>query len=168
MNPIPYPASDFAKAKFAVYLPLTARLRATIAAGSGIVGSPDADRITLDYEGAIYHQESLARFADRVYYAAGRHLVRYPTVARLSVKPADVRRIGTFDGNEGEVHLVRGEATALAAWLGVGHISRTELLATGSRYEKRRSIRAALASGNAVTIAKARAYAAREHFDDLA
>jgi hypothetical protein len=154
--------------KLPIYVPVAARIKASIRPGSGIVGSPDGDRITIDYEGAIYDQAALVHFADRVAQAASRHVTNYPTVARMWVKPEDLAKVGTWDGLEGEVHLGRSGATALAAWLGVAHIAPDELLAGGARYEKRRAIKAALAGGDRIAIANARAYAAREHIDDLA
>lgn len=157
-----------AKVSLAVYVPANDHLRTTIRAGSGIVGTPEGSRITLDYEGAIYGQTSLARFADRVAQAAGRHVTHYPTVARLAARPGDVRRIGDWDCLEGEVRLTGDGAAYLAAWLGVPIVAPDELLAGGARYEKRRAIRAALSSGDPLAVANARAYAAREHIDDLA
>lgn len=60
-----------------------------IGKGSGIVGAPlpGTDRVVVDYEGAIYEQAGMARLADRVFYAHGRLVERYPTVARITVPP---------------------------------------------------------------------------------
>ena len=152
----------------AVYVPSDVRLVATIRTGSGLVGSPENGRVMVDYEGAIYDQPSMARFADRVAHAAGRHVESYPTTARIWVKPEVLTRVGTWNDLDGEVRLSPGAEPALAAWLGVPRVPAHELQATGARYEKRRAIKAALASGDPVQIANARMYARREHIDDLA
>lgn len=87
-----------------VYVPADGSLP-TILAGSGIVGSPlDGNgRIRLDYEGNKYRAANIVTFADRVYHAAGRHLVNYPTVARMVITPERVLPVATFDGDRVQI-----------------------------------------------------------------
>ena len=68
-----------------VYVP--ARPALHIRDGSGIVGSPgdEGGRVRIDYEGNIYGSPALRTYATRVFHAAGRHLTRYPTIARAWV-----------------------------------------------------------------------------------
>jgi hypothetical protein len=144
-----------------VYLPDPARAgRISIVPGSGIVGRDEGERVQIDYEGAIYGQASLARFADRVHQAAGRAVTGYPTVARMWMKREDLRRIGTWDARTGEVRLDdEAAATALAAWLGVMALAPAELLAGGANYERRRALQVALGSDDPAVVARARAWA---------
>lgn len=155
--------------KLAVYILRTeALVRTTIAVGSGIVGpvSPDsAGRTLIDYEGNVYGSTNLIRFADRVANAASRHIERYPTVARAYVRASDLQRVGSWDAIEGNIELDSTNEAELAAWLGVSVIDPVELLATGARYEQRRDIRAALASGDPTQVAAARFYAHHHHID---
>ena len=150
-----------------VYLPSRDMRRlGAIAPGSGIVGADEGERITVDYEGAIYGQANLAHFADRVYHAADRQSAHYPTMARLSVKRSDLLRIGTWDQREGEVCLDNRDAeVALAEWLGDSSLDPAELRANGFHYEMRRELRTALHSGDAQRVATARFWAKSNHFD---
>lgn len=94
--------------------------------GSGIVGTPlDSGALLIDYEGNRYGASNVVTYADRVHLAAGRHLERYPTIARQSAAARDLVRIGSFDTTTGYVDLTDGgvdEAQALvllAGWLGL-------------------------------------------------
>ena len=53
--------------------------------GSGIVGSSSEDSgdlIRVDFEGNLFGALNLTSFWERIFHAAGRHVTRYPTVAR--------------------------------------------------------------------------------------
>lgn len=115
----------------AMYLPVsTAVPVATIVArGSAIVGpaaSEDAAHLTVDYEGAVYGQVNLKTYADRARQAAGRHLSRSPTSARLVVARSDLRQIGWFDPTKG-IMLFNEMREEVASWLGVEIIDPAEL-----------------------------------------
>jgi hypothetical protein len=86
--------------------------------GSGIVGSPVAEgaRLRIDNEGNVYASPALRTYATRVFHAAGRHLTRYPTVARAWVAPEALRAVGTW--NHHTRHLSLSDEAAVAAWLG--------------------------------------------------
>ena len=104
-----------------VYVPCAgSAVLATILPGSGIVSDGERDpsgRLVIDFEGNRYGSTSITTYADRVDHAAGRHLVRYPTVARLAVLPADVIEVGAYNTETGVV-TVHGpeEAHLLAEW----------------------------------------------------
>jgi len=120
---------DDAIAQLPVYVPAPdAPIRSTILAGSGIVGTLEHDRLLCDYEGNRYRSPQLARYADRVFHAAGRHLERYPTVARVWVSPEQMIEVGWFDRRTGRVELHDTEARLLVAdWLSVESIDPAEL-----------------------------------------
>ncbi|MHB8509509.1 MAG: hypothetical protein ACYDGR_12810 [Candidatus Dormibacteria bacterium] len=87
--------------EYRVFVPAPgSRLERELAHGSGIVGSHEVGgRVLIDYDGAIYGQSGMARWADRVLYAADRHGVpweRAPTIARQSVSPSEVIEVGTW------------------------------------------------------------------------
>jgi hypothetical protein len=68
-----------------------------IVPGSGIVGTPQDDGLVLiDYEGNLYGASNIGTFEDRIHHAAGRHIMRYPTVARLLVSASKLILIVTF------------------------------------------------------------------------
>ena len=101
-----------------------------IRAGSGIVGapSPGADLILVYYEGALYGQTDMARLADRVFYAHGRLVERYPTVARMTLPSNLLSEVGTFDPDSGTIAPVDAHAeSALASWLGTEDLDQSEL-----------------------------------------
>lgn len=111
-----------------------------IDAGSGIVGTPQENgRVLVDYEGRRYGQANMVTYADRVYFAWGRHKERYPTVARSWLTEELVLQIGWFDPQAGRVDLL-GRATLpvmddallhLLGWLNVDELDEAELLCTG-------------------------------------
>ncbi|HEY9282358.1 MAG TPA: hypothetical protein VIP46_02790 [Pyrinomonadaceae bacterium] len=82
-----------------VYIPRAGSYAAqVIAAGSAIVGSPsgNGDTIRIDFEGNLYGAVN-GSFDDCLARAAGRHVERYPTCARLTVNPNDVIAVGSYD-----------------------------------------------------------------------
>jgi len=102
--------------------------------GSGIVGAPlpGAERVVVDYEGTIYEQTEMARLADRVFYAHGRLVDRYPTVGRMVVPRTSLVDVGTFDPTSGTIAPVGEEAeAAMAAWLGSEQLDPAELARSG-------------------------------------
>jgi hypothetical protein len=116
---------------------------------SGIVGSPRSEGfIEIDYEGNRY-AANIKTFADRVAHAHGRHVTRYPTVAR-AVLPADkLVPVGIYDDVRGEIRLHgESERKLLCEWLAVEQLDTQELLTTGARHQARREIEQALASGD--------------------
>lgn len=129
-----------------VYVPAPAApIRYTIAARSGIVGTPMGDsQVRIDYEGNIHGASSIVTFADRVAIAAGRHTTNYPTIARMWTDRAYLVPVGQWDERNGVVIVNNQEA--LAAWLDVETIPDNELVASGARYEHRRALLDALRS----------------------
>jgi hypothetical protein len=129
-----------------VFLP-SEQLASVIDRGSGVVGTTGAaGRYTLDYEGNRFGASNVVTFADRVSVAAGRHLEKYPTVARASVPLDEVLRVGTFDTETGVVDLGAGdvgedEARHLVAqWCGLAASElSSELETTAHRDVLRRS-----------------------------
>lgn len=102
-----------------------------IRAGSGIVGAaplPGEELVRIYYEGAIYGQSEMARLADRVFYAHGRLVENYPTVAKMALPVASLVEVGTFDPASGTITVVDGQAEAvLATWLGREALDPAEL-----------------------------------------
>jgi hypothetical protein len=98
--------------------------------GSGIVGAPlpGAERVVVYYEGARYGQSEMARLADRVFYAHGRLVEEYPTVARMRLPRTSLVEVGTFDPASGTIAPVDSASqAALAAWLGAEKLDPAEL-----------------------------------------
>jgi hypothetical protein len=87
-----------------------------IAPGSAIVGSdlPDG-QIRIDYEGGIHGQVGLESFDRRAMQAAGRHVAKYPTSARMTVLAAELQPVGEYDTDTWT--LTVENRTALDAWL---------------------------------------------------
>lgn len=100
-----------------VFLPIDQTIHDHIDRASGIVGTPEGDRVVIDFEGNRFGASNIVTFADRVMIAAGRHESRYPTIARLSVEPASVVRVGTYDGSR-KIAVDFDKLDALAAWIG--------------------------------------------------
>lgn len=111
---------DSVRHELTVYVPaerVRGRLRVAVA-GSAIVGpsSPDElGRVMVDYEGGIYDQDF--DFDKKLFHAAGRHIGRYPTVARAWVPAEDLMAVGTYtvDGLW-NVRLHITDQEALDAW----------------------------------------------------
>lgn len=98
--------------------------------GSGIVGAPNpgAERVAVDYEGARYGQSEMSRLADRVFYAHGRLVEQYPTVARMAVRRDSLVEVGTFDPASGTIAPIDAASEAtLAGWLGTEKLDSAEL-----------------------------------------
>lgn len=103
-----------------VYIPaLSDPLRAVIRLGSGIVGTTDGERTTIDYEGNLYGAQNIVTWADRVMIAAGRHSTRYPTVARSWVKPEALIRVGTYEHDRVPAIELEADVALVCAWLGI-------------------------------------------------
>jgi len=99
----------------------------TIKKGSGIVGSfalltgieggeklSGNRKIRIDYEGGAH----IKTWEDKVFHAAGRHVVRYPTVARAWVDESSLIEVGTFrcdDDWKNKVYEITNPE-ALEAW----------------------------------------------------
>jgi hypothetical protein len=127
---------------------------------SGIVGTPESDRIVIDFEGGRFNPEHFSAYATRVQHAASRHGEpgnRYPTVARSLVSPSDLVEVGQYDPDTGEISIQAGREAELCRWLEVSVLDPDELRTHGTmRHEVRREIVAALASGDPNQIVLAR------------
>ena len=124
MPPTPFSAPR--SATLTLYVPAAgAAFGAMVLPGSAIVGSPDGDRIRIDYEGNRYRSANLVTFADRARQAAGRHLERYPTIARAWVAPANLVVVGTYEYPGGPLSIT--DPAALARWLGLTDLPASEL-----------------------------------------
>jgi hypothetical protein len=110
-----------------VYVPAPdSHLRQTIAAGSGIVGTPQDDgRVLIDYEGNLYGAAQLNDYTARVYHAHDRHVwpsgldpakpaTGYPTVARALVEGSELLEVGSYDPDSRTILV--SDAAALVAW----------------------------------------------------
>lgn len=124
-----------------VYVPtLESKIRGTIVSGSGIVGTIEAPpgeggRVVLDFEGNLYRASNIKTFADRVMIAAGRHVTRYPTVARIYARLSDVVCVGYWEEISGRVLPNENCEAYLPEWLGMrGGIPAHELMAHGSKW----------------------------------
>ena len=103
-----------------IYVPVDPALKAVIRGGSGIVGSPaggDKGLILVDYEGGLYGCADHRTLAGRLYHAAGRHVQRYPTVARMMAPADKLQAVGTYCTDRWEIVDVT-DLDAVEAWLG--------------------------------------------------
>ena len=90
-----------------VYVPTPgSTLERAIKHGSGIVGTPEGERVMIDFEGAIYGQSGMARWADRVLYAADRHGTHAPTVARAWIEPEELMEVGVWFPADNRIRLI--------------------------------------------------------------
>lgn len=124
-----------------VLLPAEGSFLASIVnAGSGLAtGSILAgDRITVDYEGAVYGQEM--NYAEKCMHAVGRQASSYPTGSRIWPEPADVVQVGIFDALWGVVRIDPEWVSDVSCWLGVQTLSDSQLQANGAQYEARREL----------------------------
>ena len=113
----------------ALFVPATptAEIATTVVPKSAIVGSDtDDEYIVVDFEGAIYGPVNIKTYADRARHAAGRHITRYPTIARMRVARNDLTQVGWID-EQGGITLFDETRGAVAAWLGVEQIAPEEL-----------------------------------------
>lgn len=105
-------------------------LREEIWAGSGIVASEEGDtgRLRLDYEGDddLYpsYADRVRRAADRHQWARG-HRSGYPTRASAYADPDEVRTVGSYDPDSGQLTIT--DAGVLADWLGTEDVPDSEL-----------------------------------------
>lgn len=67
--------------------------RRVIAPGSAIVGKATGQDVLVDYEGGIYRMNRFD-FESFLQSAAGRHTVRYPTVARMLLPVGHLIKVG--------------------------------------------------------------------------
>lgn len=113
-------------AKLTIYVPRAASdLERMILPRSGIVGTMQTEgRVLIDYEGNAYGAANMVTWADRVEHAAGRHVMRYPTVARLEVIAFDLVPVGVFD-TDGRTVTV-GHVDEVCRWL----YTRSDALST--------------------------------------
>jgi hypothetical protein len=103
-----------------------------IEAGAALIGTPDPESgsVLIDYQDSGSGRDEFRRFIDRVRYAAGRHLERYPTRARRSLAESDLIAVGHYDERERVIYIDGPEAkSTLAAWLGVSELNVNEFAA---------------------------------------
>lgn len=101
--------------KLRLFVPLPGSATAArIDPGSAIVGvDTGAPEILVDYEGNRHGAVNLHRYWQRVAQAAGRHLARYPTIARSQVPREELIPVGWWDATRREITLdPPGEALA--------------------------------------------------------
>ena len=84
-----------------------------IVPGSGIVGTRQ-ERTThrcrlvlIDYEGNLYGAMNIRTLEDRLHHAAGRHIMRYPTVARRLARVSELVFVGDYYYDEKRLLVVR-------------------------------------------------------------
>lgn len=130
-----------------------------IAPKSGIVASIKGQTIEADYEGNLHGASNIETYADRVHHAWGRHSSRYPTAARSWFEPGELRMVGLYLPERGEVELEDQEAAvALADWLSVDEVPGEELLAGGSEFYEMRAVERMLSSGDPEQMMKAKMF----------
>lgn len=83
---------------------------------SAIVGRPHGDRILVDFEGGLHGSETHRTFSGRLVSAAGRHITRYPTVARAAYPPEALIRVGLYDSAGERIERIDAPGV-LAHWL---------------------------------------------------
>jgi hypothetical protein len=81
-----------------------------------LAGNHGPERLTVDFEGGLYAPDYFANFATRVLHAAGRHVARYPTVARLSLEAEYLRPVASYDADSSTIVDLYDEP-ALMAWV---------------------------------------------------
>jgi hypothetical protein len=90
--------------------------------GSAIVGTLHVpgnhgpERLTVDFEGGVHNPAYFSNFANRVLHAAGRHVQRYPTVARMSLEAEHLRPVASYDADSWTIVDLYDEP-ALMAWV---------------------------------------------------
>lgn len=85
--------------------------------GSAMVGTDfGQDRITIDYEGNLYGALNAVLFKDKLTIAAGRHVERYPTIARMFVHTGQVLAVGSYNTETRRIYIDNAEA--LESWIG--------------------------------------------------
>ena len=90
-----------------------------IADGSAIAGTPSEDgRVLVDYEGGLYRPDM--EYETKLQHACGRHVMRYPTVARMHARAGELKPVGTARRDPALLGWVVAEITdpdALCQWL---------------------------------------------------
>lgn len=112
-----------------VYVPAPdSAVASMVMRGSAIVGTPldDADYVTIDFEGNRYKTAYFEEFGKRLLHAAGRHVARYPTVARLVAECDQLVRVGTYDYDRERLSVEDDDA--LLDWIGPAWSRVTEPL----------------------------------------
>ena len=92
-----------------------------IAPGSAIVGTRHDQEVLIDYEGNTNNASNIKDFEDKIQHAAGRHITRYPTIARAMLKSDDLIRVGTARYEDDWRRWIVTDienARSLRAWLG--------------------------------------------------
>lgn len=146
-----------------VYVPTDAlQAFVGIAPGSAIVGSPEGERIRIDYEGDLYRRECMRGYATRLLHAAGRHVERYPTVARALVDPGDLRAIGEYVVEDERLTL--DDEDLLCRWLGVTELAPEDRVAPTRRQQERAAIQQGLQGESRMSMAL---FAAQRGHEDL-
>lgn len=97
-----------------IFVP-TSTAHTLIRIGSAIVSTQSTvtARIVVDVEDGRYTRSG---YADCVAQAHGRHVTKYPTIARFSVPAAELHAVGTYDASFGIVTVT--DQDALCDWLG--------------------------------------------------
>lgn len=130
-----------------VYVPADAQDAAGILPGSGIVGSVEGPVLVVDFEGDRYGRHPQRTWADQVHHAWGRHQSRYPTIARRTVEPARLVRVGRYDPREGLIELdgPPAQMPLIQAWLGRVPTDADRATSEDMAHSERRNLRAMLA-----------------------
>lgn len=88
-----------------------------LAPGSAVVGEAREHGIDCHYEGAVYQQQNLSRFSDKLFCAADRRVAQYPTAARAVFPSDSLTPVAIYDAVRGVLVSV-SDAEALSAWSG--------------------------------------------------
>lgn len=149
----------------AVFVPVTGH--PSIRPRSAVVGSLEGDRLMLDLQDPRDGVEQFSNFADRVHHAHGRHVTRYPTVARVWLADGQVISVGEYDPVGGVVSISDDVgARMLARWLEVRELTEDMLQTqTVMAHDIRRSCERALASRDPRHLQAARLMARRHRLD---
>jgi hypothetical protein len=89
-----------------------------IVPGSGIVGTrqpalpgvraiEEDGLVLVDYEGNLYGASNVRTLEDRLHHAAGRHIMRYPTVARRLARVSELVFVGDYFYDEKRLLVTR-------------------------------------------------------------
>lgn len=104
-----------------LYVPKDDLAKVVIAKGSGVVGLPQGERVSVYFEGwlngAMQYENLDARgkWKAGVYHAADRMITDYPTIAQASLRPEQLREIGWYFPLVQQV--VLDDEKALIEWL---------------------------------------------------
>ncbi|MPR09237.1 hypothetical protein [Microvirga tunisiensis] len=86
---------------------------------SAIVGLPseDGQSVLVYYEGNLNKAVNLTRYRERLISAAGRMVVKYPTVAKMLAPATELHQVGTYDAIRHYVIEIT-DPSRLAMWAG--------------------------------------------------